>query len=231
MDEDEFVAARDALVVRAGRHVFTSATALGHRMTGSDEDGDDKPERGDETEPWSRGRAGTHRGRAVHAALQSLPWDADDASIEAVAHAQAVAEAVPQETGHIARLIRQALATEAAGRARAAKRALREVPFAFQQGGITVEGFIDLVIESEDGSLEVVDWKTDTVPVEAVVRRLQSYELQAGLYVLGVEAATQRPVSRLTYVFVDPNEERSPGEARWLAAKARERLGNIVQNA
>ena len=224
--DDEFLAERSGLIADARRQYFTSATALGHiepQDAGSAE-ADDKSERGDETEPWARGRAGTHRGRAVHAALQSLPWDAPDETIDAVARAQAVAEAVPDEAVRIASLLRRALATAAATRARTAARALREVPFAFLRDGLTVEGFIDLVIEAPDGSLEVVDWKTDAVPAAAVDRRLQEYRLQAGLYVLGLEAATKRTVSRLTYVFVDPDIERSPGDPRELAAAALQRL-------
>jgi ATP-dependent exoDNAse (exonuclease V) beta subunit len=221
LDEDAFVAQREALVSDAKKQRVTSATALGRERH---DNGDGlKREREDETEPWARGRGSTHRGRAVHAALQSLPWDADDATIEAVARAQAVAEAIPDEADAIGALIRHALATDAAGRARNAVRALREVPFAWQEGSQLVEGFIDLVIETADG-LEVVDWKTDAVPAAAVERRLVEYQPQAGLYVLGLEEATQRPVTRVTYVFLDPRREASPGEPAVLAAAARELL-------
>src|SRR5690606_20905901 len=67
-DEATFEAERAALVAAAHTQHNTSATALGR----SDE-AKDQPE--DESEPWSRGRAGTHLGRAVHAALQTLHWD------------------------------------------------------------------------------------------------------------------------------------------------------------
>jgi ATP-dependent helicase/nuclease subunit A len=222
LDEDTFVAQRAALVSDAKKQRVTSATALGRERHDADGDGL-KRERDDETEPWARGRGSTHRGRAVHAALQSLPWDADDATIEAVARAQAVAEAIPDEADAIGALIRHALATDAAGRARNAVRALREVPFAWQEGSQLVEGFIDLVIETADG-LEVVDWKTDAVPATAVERRLVEYQPQAGLYVLGLEEATKRAVTRVTYVFLDPRREASPGEPAVLAAAARELL-------
>ena len=77
----------------------------------------------------------------------------------------------------------------AGGRARVAKRALREVPFAVARDGTIVEGFVDMVIENEDG-IEIVDWKTDRISRGQVPDRLRQYELQAGLYVLGLEAAT-----------------------------------------
>jgi ATP-dependent helicase/nuclease subunit A len=220
-DEDDFDETRTRLVDSARTLRFTSATAMG-REAGPEED---KDEREDESEPWSRGRAGTHLGRAVHAALQSLPWDADDAAIEAVARAQAVAEAIPDRAAEAAALVRVALGSQAAQRARSARRALREVPFAFPHDGVIVEGFADLVIEHEDG-IEIVDWKTDRVPEDAVSARLKNYETQAGLYVLGLQNATGRPVTRVTYVFVSPNREESIGEPAALAAAALERLRN-----
>jgi ATP-dependent exoDNAse (exonuclease V) beta subunit len=223
-DEAAFVAARQRLARDAKQEIVTSATALGQLLRDHNEEQDEQKEREDETEPWARGRAGTHRGRAVHAALQVLPWDAGVATIEALARAQSVAEAVPEDAGAIQELLRRALETGAASRARAARRSLREVPFALFEEGVTLEGFIDLVVEDMDGGLEVIDWKTDAVAPSEVGRRLESYRLQAGLYVLGLEAATGRPVQRVTYVFVTPGVEASPGEPPELAGYAREQL-------
>jgi ATP-dependent helicase/nuclease subunit A len=217
-DEATFDGERAELVTGARTQRYTSATALGR----VDED---KQEQEDDTEPWSRGRAGTHLGRAVHAALQTLAWDAGDAAIVAVATAQTVAEAVPHLADEAAQLIRVALQSGAAQRARAAKRALREVPFALRRDNTILEGYVDLLIEAEDGSLEVVDWKTDHVPADAVEARLRDYELQAGVYVLGIEEATGRSVSRVTYVFVSAGREVAmPQEPAVLKAAAVARL-------
>ncbi len=211
---EEFAAARVGLVEASRRQRYTSATALGPQR---------KEETSDESEPWARGRGGTRLGRAVHAALQSLPLAADEGSIEAVSRAQAVAEAIPGRSSEVARLVRRALGSEATGRARSAPRALREVPFAAEFDGTILEGFVDLVIETQDG-VEIVDWKTDDVAAAEVGKRLREYELQAGLYVLGIESATGRPVTRVTYVFARPGVEESPGEPAALSARARERL-------
>ncbi len=220
----EFAAGREALVAAARRETYTSATALGRAVGG------DKPEREDVSEPWARGRAGTSLGRAVHAGLQSLPGDADAATIDTVATAQAVAEAIPERAAEVADLLRRAFASAAAARAVRARRALREVPFALKDGPVVLEGFVDLVIEADDG-LEIVDWKTDRVPREAVPVRLREYELQAGLYVLGIEAATRRRVTRVTYVFVAAGEEASPGEPAALAEAARQYLASALADA
>jgi ATP-dependent helicase/nuclease subunit A len=218
VDVAGFDAERNAVIAASKRQRYTSATALrGHDAE------PDQEEREDESEPWSRGRAGTHLGRAVHAALQSLPWDATDGAIEAVAHAQTVAEAVPQRETEATQLIRAALATGAAQRARVARRALREVPFALDHGGIILEGYVDLLIENDDG-IEIVDWKTDHVAPDAVEARLRDYELQAGVYVIGIEAATGRSVSRVTYVFVAAGREVEMADPASLRDTALQRL-------
>jgi ATP-dependent helicase/nuclease subunit A len=200
---DEFEATRRRLVTAATQRRYTSATAMGYQR---------KEEKTDETEPWSRGRGGTRLGRAVHAAIQSLPLDADSTLIAAFSRAQAVAEAIPHRAREVERLVDWALrSSQAAARARSAGRALREVPFALALDGTVLEGFIDLVIESGDG-IEIVDWKTDDLQEGEVDSRLDEYRVQAGLYVYGLETALQRPVSQVTYVFAKPRVERSLGD-------------------
>ena len=102
---------------------------------------------------------------------------------------------------------------------RAATRALREAPFAVQFDGLILEGFVDLLIETPDG-IEIVYWKTDQIEEKDVPARLKDSEPQASLYVLGVESATGRRVSRVTYVFVSAGVEASPWDPAWLRGKA-----------
>ena len=203
-------AGRAGLVRRAARVRFTSATGIASAMGERREEGD---------EPWGRGRGGTRVGRAVHAAIQSLPLTAGPDEIAAVSAAQAVAEAVPDRAGEVAALVGTALASEAAARARAAGGGLREVPFAMARDGAVVEGFIDLVVPTAAG-LEIIDWKTDDVPGAGVADRLAGYRLQAGLYAAGLTRATGRPVERITYVFLRAGVEESPGDPAALAAAA-----------
>jgi ATP-dependent helicase/nuclease subunit A len=220
MTDQEFEEGRKRLLAHATQLRFTSATAIGQQK---------KEEKTDETEPWSRGRGGTRLGRAVHAAVQSLPWEAVDEMIAAFAKAQAVAEAIPHRAMEVERLVRWVLRdSKAAGRARLAQRALREVPFAVRVGGTVLEGFIDLLIERSDGAIEVVDWKTDQITEAEIGERLKAYEIQAGLYVYGIEAATGRKVSAVTYVFAGPGVERSPGDPAELSRTA---LTNLTRAA
>jgi ATP-dependent helicase/nuclease subunit A len=160
----------------------------------------------------------------VHAAIQSLALDADDAMISAFARAQAVAEAIPHRGVEVETLVRWVLrSSEAAQRARAARRALREVPFAVETDGTVLEGFIDLIIETDDG-IEIVDWKTDQIPAQAVPERMREYEMQAGLYVYGLATAIGRRASAVTYVFASSQVEVSAGDPAALFALAQGQL-------
>jgi ATP-dependent helicase/nuclease subunit A len=210
-DGVDIAVARQALVEGAQRRRYTSATALKEEA------------REDDTEPWARGRGGTRLGRAVHAAIQALPWDADDGTIAAHAKAQAVAEAIPDREAEVARSVRRAFRSQAAERARSAPLALREVPFGVEMDGRILEGFVDLLIDGPDG-IEIVDWKTDQISESQAEERLEKYRLQAGLYVIGIEAATKRRVAKVTYVFTGPQVERSPGDPADLARQARQQL-------
>ena len=76
-----------------------------------------------------------------------------------------------------------------------------EVPFVLSVGGTLVRGSIDLLVERTDGSLLVVDYKTDRLddrePADAATR----YEVQRDLYAL---AAGSRGASVETaYVFLE----------------------------
>jgi ATP-dependent helicase/nuclease subunit A len=212
---EQFAEQRQRLLASARKRRYTSATAIGHQK---------KEEKVDETEPWARGRGGTRLGRAVHAAIQSLGLDAADGLISAFARAQAVAEAIPERVAEVENLVRWVIrSSEAAARARSAKRALREVPFAVEGDGTVVEGFIDLVLETDRG-IEIVDWKTDQIPAQAVPERMREYETQAGLYVYGLEAATGRRASAVTYVFAGAQVEVSAGDPASLLDLARAEL-------
>jgi ATP-dependent helicase/nuclease subunit A len=228
--EEEFKAQRQRMVSSARQRRYTSATAITRETTDGEADGqknkadERKEDKADETEPWARGRGNSRRGRAVHATIQSLPWDASDEIIASFAKAQAVAEAIPDEAKRVEELVRWVLReSQAAQRARVAQRALREVPFGVLKDGVMLEGFVDLLIETAEG-IEIVDWKTDQIGPEQVDERLKEYQTQAGLYVYGIEAATRKKVSAVTYVFASAEVERSPGDPAELSKAAQAEL-------
>ncbi len=216
---EEHARERAALVARARTVRYTSATGIAAAAG--------------ERRPTGARRAATNRGRGVAeepgwdarctAPSRASPWTRPPTQIAAAAAAQATAEAIPERRDEVEALVAAALGSDAAGRARAARGSLREVPFAFGQEGVVVEGFIDLVVPT-DGGVEIVDWKTDDVSATGVEERLAGYRTQAGLYAQGLQRATGLTVERITYVFVRPGVEVSPGEPAALGAAALEAL-------
>ena len=72
-----------------------------------------------------------------------------------------------------------------------AKRFYPEVEDEAEQ--VFTQGVIDLLFEEADGSLVLVDYKTDRNPDQA--RALQRYQIQVDLYSEAVSSILQRPVS------------------------------------
>jgi ATP-dependent helicase/nuclease subunit A len=67
--------------------------------------------------------------------------------------------------------------------------------------GVTVEGFIDLLIETLEG-LVVVDYKTDQTPTDDEVdAAMERYRAQGAAYALALERALGAPVARCVFVF------------------------------
>jgi ATP-dependent helicase/nuclease subunit A len=196
-DRESWITARTALLTRAALPASVAATTLAHDgwdpALEKDEPVDDRP-------PWRRGRAGTSVGRAVHAVLQSIDL-ATGAGLDATARAQALAEGIPQREAEVRALARSIMQTSVVRGAVTSGRYWREVPVAALVDGVTLEGFIDLLVETLEG-LVVVDYKTDQVPtdtdLDAVMER---YRVQGAAYALALERALGMPVARCVFVF------------------------------
>jgi ATP-dependent helicase/nuclease subunit A len=66
----------------------------------------------------------------------------------------------------------------------------KEVPIVAELGGRVVEGFIDLVVDTDDG-LVVVDYKTDSVASQADIQtKTQHYAPQIRAYAEALALAT-----------------------------------------
>ena len=77
----------------------------------------------------------------------------------------------------------------------------KELYVAAPVGSTTVEGYIDLLVDTPDG-LVVVDYKTDSVQSEAEVdAKLDHYGLQGTAYALAIEASTGRQVVDVQFIF------------------------------
>jgi ATP-dependent helicase/nuclease subunit A len=154
-----------------------------------------------ELAPWLKGRYGNLIGRAVHGTLQAV--GGDESRIDAVAAAQALAEGIPSLSGGVAAYVRSALATDVVRRAFSSEHWSELYVGALETDGLVLEGFIDLLFRDADGSLVIVDYKTDTVTdAAALVDRATHYKPQLDAYVRALEAATGER-ARAELVFLD----------------------------
>jgi ATP-dependent helicase/nuclease subunit A len=169
-------------------------------------------------------------GDIVHRALQygldeescDLPRLLRDAAWEAgvlnpdEAAAIAEAAAVRVRAAHSSPVYAALRAAEAAGR-----RVLREVPFSLQTGGgRRIHGVIDLLIEREDGSWLLIDFKTAALgnaSPQAVAQHARRYFVQVGIYARAVEQLTGHAPECALY-YIDPDVIVTVDEAAWRTA-------------
>ena len=203
---------RDLVMAQQGRPSSVAATRLAQI---ANEEAKEEPE---SEEPWKRGRAGTSVGRAVHAVLQTIDL-ATGSGIDETARAQSAAEGIPQRYAEVARLARIAVDSDAVRRAVASGRLWREVPVGIPLDDGVLEGFIDLLFETDDG-LVVVDYKTDSLTAEQAADAAQRYSPQAGGYALAIQRVTGRPVNEVIFLFLQPHVEVVLTHIPELAAQA-----------
>ena len=158
---------------------------------------------------FRRGRAGTSIGTAVHAVLQFLDLSqigqaGIDAEIDSLSDAQAWAESIPEHVQTVRASVRSALQAPIVASCATAKH-WKELFVAAPVGEATVEGYIDLLVDTPEG-LVVVDYKTDSVhSVAEVDAKLERYSLQGAAYAAAVETATGLAVVDVQFVFARPD--------------------------
>ena len=232
---EQWLEKREAAIRENSVFHVRSATSLA-KGTSPEDRNLEKDEPADDLPPWRRGRAGTGIGRAVHAALQTINIEAaDEIAIGAVAKAQSAAEGLgPSASADVSRLIRAALGSPSLQDAVASDRYWREVyvaaPISDGSGReVLVEGFIDLMYQTGDGGLVVVDYKTDALrDGEAVDQALARYELQGATYALALEESLQQWVAACRFLFLHANEERSVPNLAAAVERVREALRQPV---
>jgi ATP-dependent helicase/nuclease subunit A len=232
-----WIRGRDALLARAARPASYAATELAAGAgTGApdapvaDPGLRKEPEPDDERPPWRRGRAGTAVGRAVHATLQSIDL-ASGAGLDATARAQAWAEEIPGREREVRDLVRSVLAAPVVRAAVDGGRYWREVPVGAPVEAATVEGFVDLLVETPTG-LVVVDYKTDQAPDDTDIDALMAkYRVQGATYALALELALGRPVAGCVFVFArrgDAAVERTVDDLPRAVADVERRVRDLV---
>ncbi len=139
---------------------------------------------------------GKRYGVLVHALLAEAPLDGSHAAVLpalARAHGRSLG-ATAAEIAFAARAVSAALEHEVLRRAGASTDARREVGVTLRDpAGVLIEGVVDLAFREADGSVTVVDFKTDVDEQP----RLASYRAQVTLYAEAIALATGAPARGL----------------------------------
>jgi ATP-dependent exoDNAse (exonuclease V) beta subunit len=168
-----------------------------------DDPGLQKGQRNLELPPWNKGRYGTAVGRAVHGVLQTVDLASGARLMESV-DAQSLAEGVLEHRDVVEALCRQALGADVVRQA-AARQHWREMYVGTTiDDGTVLEGFVDLVFRDDDGSLVLVDYKTDAVPSDALDARAEFYRPQVEAYAQALSRSTGIAAVRAVLLFLNP---------------------------
>lgn len=203
-----FIEGRDELLTSVVRRLPTTATGLVQAQEPADPLVDAVTEAVDVLPPVAR--SGATLGSAVHRALELVDFthatrDAVDRAAAAACTELGIKRLQHQVSSRVLAALEAPILREAARRGH-----WKEVPIVAALDGQIVEGFIDLVIDAEEG-LVVVDYKTDAVRSAADVdAKVAHYTPQLRAYARAVSVATGRPVARAVLLFCGP--ERAQAE-------------------
>lgn len=178
-----------------------------------EEQGKAKAQRDTELPPWTKGRYGSAIGRAVHGVLQVVDLAAGPLTQEfaAAVQAQSIAEGVVEQSDLVGTLAASALHSDVVQRA-AAREHWRETFVGTVVDEEVVEGFIDLLYRDDDGTMVVVDYKTDAVRSGAIATRVPYYRPQIEAYLRAIRDATGAE-ARGVLVFLHPGAALEQGVA------------------
>jgi ATP-dependent exoDNAse (exonuclease V) beta subunit len=155
-------------------------------------------------------------GSAVHKALESVDFDADDAEVARVVSLVAIEFGLEGHEPLMTQAVKKALRSQPVREAVASGRSWREVTVSKELDGLIIRGSIDLLYE-RDGQLVVVDYKTEAVPDESTLQHaIDRYRYQLYTYAAALEQQGVGEVVEVALLFIPPGE----GEATWVAMPA-----------
>jgi ATP-dependent helicase/nuclease subunit A len=139
-------------------------------------------------------------GTIVHSLLERADFHASDVRAEVV---RLLAEQPPGRHTALARMLEPVLTGRLGERVRSAQRVEREWPFAFEAGGVLVEGVMDLAIQESDGRWTVVDYKSNDLKHSGRFEKLVGYyQRQLELYALALSRSGLGDVSQCMLLFL-----------------------------
>jgi len=149
-----------------------------------------KPEDSSQTREQNnaqRGRAGTSIGSAVHQVLQDVDF-ADLSNVDQLINSAIAAYSGEATYEDVAPRVQSILNSPTIQKAAGLKTIHEAWVAAEVELGVELEGAVDLLIENEDGTISIIDFKTDRVSGEDLLIRARGYEPQLGGYALILES-------------------------------------------
>ena len=206
----QFLTAREELLQSLMTRLPATATGLAEAAAGQPQEPPGPPEAtatgpADPATARPPGRSGgAALGSTVHRALEilDLGQTTDQAVNQAITAACAELR-VPHLAGE-ARPRVQAALTAPIIQLAATRRHWKEVPIIAEIGGRTVEGIIDLIIDTDDG-LVIVDYKTDSTRSAADIEtKVRHYTPQIRAYAQALALATGQKIATPQILFCQP---------------------------
>ncbi|HLZ10302.1 MAG TPA: 3'-5' exonuclease, partial [Chloroflexota bacterium] len=149
-------------------------------------------------------------GRAVHSALAEIGPEGDRLIGPAVERA-ARENQLETEVDVVRRLVEASLRSPAIVGSRSLRQ-WREVTFGIDVDGMILAGRVDLVVETAESRLRVIDYKTEALAGQSLDERANRHRIQAGAYALAIQQSTGKAVEAVTLVFAAPGG----GEVTWV---------------
>ena len=158
----------------------------------------------------ARGKSSTDIGKAVHMVLQILGPKGIGDDLDAVAGRTSAYYGIPKSAGVVSRLARSALDSPSVKRASCCRFWMEMPIVAPIDEEVYLQGFIDLVFEEMDGSLTIVEYKTDRLDRSSKEAHSLYYMPQVGAYVYALELSSRRKVAKAVILF---SSEAAEGRA------------------
>jgi ATP-dependent helicase/nuclease subunit A len=183
--------------------------AVGRRQPDSDDheatDPGNRKEPGPNDRPSRRGgRFGTAKGSAVHAVMQQVALDDPMRGLSTLVDVAAEAEGVLDRRRDIETMVQSLLKGDLFSRMQTSSNCRREMYVGAQFGEITVWGYVDAVFVNPDGTLTLVDFKTDTL-ITSPTELARRYQPQMSAYVAALQQATQMRVGEAWLAVAQPD--------------------------
>jgi ATP-dependent helicase/nuclease subunit A len=183
--------------------------AVGRRQPDSDDheaaDPGNRKEPGPNDRPSRRGgRFGTAKGSAVHAVMQQVALDDPTNGLSTLVDVGSEAEGVLDRRRDIELMVQSLLRGDLFRRMQASSNCRREMYVGAQFDDVTVWGYVDAVFTNPDGTLTLVDFKTDTL-VTSPAELARRYQPQMSGYVAALQQATGMQVSEAWLSVAQPD--------------------------